>query len=150
MRRFDWNYDHEPYLVIRGEGGTFDMRPSNTMLYLFDDEHRHADHIFRAISENEEVYQGFRIWRTLIDKVLGEDSFDDMTAEMREHDFPVAPDREPSELDVKAWQDYTGQEYEPDYAAHDNLIVMRAVKNLDAHWRYVEPDWRAEQGYGTA
>ena len=52
MSRFDWNFDgasHEHFLVIRGDNGRFDMRPSNTTLYLFEDEHRHADHIFRAI-----------------------------------------------------------------------------------------------------
>ena len=43
---FSWNYDDEPYILIRNGEDRIDLRPSNTILYLFSELHKDADHIF--------------------------------------------------------------------------------------------------------
>ena len=134
LQMFSWNYDDEPYILIRNGEDRIDLRPSNTLLYVFDDIHKDADHIFRIIGETEHNITGFRIWRSLVDKALGEDMFDKMCDELHEHGFDHADDTEPSEYDIKAWEDYTGLSY--DCRPVIESIVQKAVDGLGSEIAY--------------
>ena len=131
---FSWQYDDEPYVTIRNDEDKFDLRPSNTILYVFDELHSDADHIFRIVEDTGETYMGFRIWRSLVDKALGDDMFDNMCDELHEHGFDHADDTEPSEYDIKAWEDYTGLSY--DCRPVIEIIVQKAVDGLDSEIAY--------------
>lgn len=132
---FSWNYDDEPYILIRNGEDRIDLRPSNTLLYVFDDIHKDADHIFRIIGETEHNITGFRIWRSLVDKALGEDMFDKMCDELHEHGFDHAEDTEPSTLDIQAWEQFTGLSYTSRPVIEN--IVDKAMAQLDAEWAYI-------------
>lgn len=54
--------------------------------------------------------------------------------ELHEHGFDHSEDTEPSEYDIKAWEDYTGLSY--DCRPVIESIVQKAVDGLDSEIAY--------------
>lgn len=60
--------------------------------------------------------------------------FDKMCDELEMHDFDYSDDTEPSEYDIKAWEDYTGLSY--DRRPVIETIVSNAMDGLDSEIKY--------------
>ncbi len=58
---FNWQYDDEAYIYVRNDEDKLDLRPSNTLLYLFNELNQDIDHIYRVIEYNGETTMGYRI-----------------------------------------------------------------------------------------
>lgn len=141
---FPWLHDeHGDYMIFRSESGDFNLRPETTRMYLFPDQPQ-ADHIFIFTHEQDDMVMGARIWRETLDDALGDGAFGALCDQLFERGFDCADDEEPSELDIKAWEQSFGREYErPDPF---EKIVALAIANLDAEWAYYsqEPGWQPE------
>lgn len=131
---FSWKYDQEHFIYISNGESRYDIRPSNTLLYSYDEIHSDADHIFRIVGETETSTMGLRIWRNVIDSVFGEDSYDEAVEEFLEHGFEMDDSDEPAPSDIKAWEQYTGISY--DCRPVIERIVTQAMDGLEAEARY--------------
>ena len=135
---FDCQYDDEAYIYVRNDVDKLDLRPSNTLLYLFNELNQDIDHIYRVIEYNGETTMGYRIWRCLVDKALGDDMFDKLCQEMIDHGFDTADEEEPEPLDIEAWETFTGLRYENRPVI--SRLVEREMSNFDTEFKYYLSD----------
>lgn len=136
-----WHYDAEGYYIkISTDIGPYEIRDTNSAIYTHTEDPR-LDHVFVRIDEDEETMYGFRLWRDLVNKVLGKGAYDALVEQMRQHDFYEEVADYPLESDVEMWEEYTKQEY----VRPNNIerLVELAMRHLDAEWDYYqdEPGW---------
>lgn len=143
-----WNEDEEGhYLAFRTNEGLYEVRRSNTDLYLHGLGHTAIDHLFIEIEDNGETSTGYRLWRGLFDNALGEGMFDVCTEEMTERGFLVIWSDVPTGQDIHYWQEYYQQEYQPveppapKPVNEIDCIVGRLTAHLAEAWKYYEPEW---------
>jgi len=94
------NPEGEPYFPFNSQVGHHDACPNNTAIYLHPFENKGVDHIFVAIGETEETYEGIFLWRIVVGEM-----FDDLVEEMQE-DFQVVIADEVGPQDQKAFDGY--------------------------------------------
>lgn len=140
--QFPWKCDAEgEYLIFRVSDDTvFEIRDDNSLLYLFPGESE-IDHVFIPTHEDEDCWYGYRLWRRDLDEVLGKGAFTALCDQMFDKGFEVAPDEEPSELDIKCWEERFGENYR---AKTNDTIVALAVSHLDEEWKYYDKEWHED------
>ena len=134
------------YLNLRTEMGVFELRPSNTFVFVPEDPaHERLSHIYRVTEEHEDGFNGFYMWREQMAKV-GKD-LDVLVTELQAHGFETIEFDEIDPHDIEAWEDYHETEYTigTKVVQSEDDIVLNATKDLDAEWRWYEGEW----GNGT-
>lgn len=139
QHQFPWQRDQQgEYLNIRSEHGLYEIRQENTLMYLFPDQ-PDADHIFIYSHEDEGAVYGARIWRIAFDDILGAGAFGSLYDQMFDRGFEMAPDEEPSPLDIQSWENHFQREYVKPNPI--DKIVELALRNFDDAWRYYSEEW---------
>lgn len=136
---FNWHYDTEPYLKLSIDDGVTEIRPSNTFMFIYPEIHEDADHIFHILEETETGYNGYRIWRAVIDNALGGDGFQDMCDELHEHGFEHIDDDEPAPDDIEAWEKHTSMLYTARPVI--SRIVQREMEDFESKEYYYLSEW---------
>lgn len=137
-----WQQDSEGYYIrFVNHDGKYDIRDTNSALYLHADDPR-VDHLFVMLYEDEDSMHGFRIWRGMIDQVMGEGAFNEMVNQMRDHDFAIILADTPTAQDIEFFEDYTNEEYVAPNPI--DRIVELAMRNFELEWAYYsqEPGWQ--------
>jgi hypothetical protein len=97
-----WQSDAESYyLKIRTEVGVYELRPTDTLIFRFDDENRDLDHIFRVTGEDENCLRGFRMYRYQLEEKGF--NFDQFCLEMRQREFEEVYEAEPNQEEIEAY-----------------------------------------------
>lgn len=136
---FPWQYDTEHFLRVASDHGQLEMRPSNTEVYMYTDDHE-LDHIYvRMEWLDDDTSRGYRLFRELCDR-LGEGAFDALVEQLIDHGYDLAPDEEPLQSDIDAWESVFKREYLPNKI---DKVVKFAMEHFTEEWEYYqdEPGW---------
>ena len=136
-----WKMDNEGYYINISNGTHgYQMRESNSAIYSHSEDPR-LDHVFVMIGEDDDQMYGLRLWRGLIEQIIGKGAFDVMVNQMRQHDFAEILADYPTDQDIEFYEDWTKEEYQRPNPI--DKIVELAMSNFEAHWEYMqgEPGW---------
>lgn len=152
-REFPWQEDEEgDFLYLKTQQGYFELRPYDTFIFEpLNVAYQGLRHVYHATEELEDSYNGFYIWKKLFESYGY--NFDVFVEELKDHNYHTETFTEPDPRDLRAYQKAHGEPFVPSYEdvwkldlmEHDK-IVERAVRNLDEHWYYIEPEWSEEYG----
>ncbi len=140
FRRINWLEDEYGSLFnIRTEMGIYDIRPENTAIFQFGDQL--LDHIYRITGEEENCFNGFRIYRYQLEN-FGYD-FDQVIDDMTHKGFQLVYDEEPNQEEIDAYinagNDYPIVEKTPILTNADAIL-----QNYDAEFNYYLGDENGE------
>ena len=138
---FPWQEDHEgEYLLLRTNSGRYELRQTDTDLYIFPN-YIEGDHIWHEVEcdNDEEVAQGFRMFKSDVD-ILGEGAYEALVDDMKQRYFTQIVADEMSEYDKQAFINKFG--HEPEKADLIGRVVDLALKNFDDGWRYYSEEWQ--------
>lgn len=145
MGMINWKYDEsgEQYFIINSGDYHIEVFEDVTTIFKHPLEHQRLDHIFVEVTP--EADQGFFIWRKLVEKALGDGSFDDITDEMADRGYAIAFMSEPEPGDIKAWEKNFG-DYRPDFTPVHEDYIAKSMYLIDMAWKYYQPEWKEEFG----
>jgi hypothetical protein len=102
QRRVHWFEDEDGYYYkIKTELGTYELRPEDTCIFKFSDEHRDLDHIYRVTEEREDSVFGFRLYRYQLENKGF--NFDQVCLEMQEREFDECYEDYPNQEEIDAY-----------------------------------------------
>jgi hypothetical protein len=140
--QYPWYYDEDgPYLWFKTDKGTYQIRRYNTWIYApTSPEHIELTHFFISVSESEDQYDGFHIFKKQFED-CGMD-FDTFLAELRTQGFHTEFFDEPSIEDLNAYEKVYKQAYVPQNAME--MYIAKCVAKLDDEWVYYagEDGWK--------
>jgi len=140
MGFINWQSDeYGEFFIVRNHDYVSEVRAENTMLYRHSEEHRNLDHFFtRLEEENKCVY----IWRKLVEKALGEDAYDRMYLEMRDHGIEEEFMDKPCQDDIDAYEDQFNEEYKPiSKESIIDKIISKSMASFEEEWKYYYKEW---------
>lgn len=91
--------DGEPFYGFTTQLGDMHATRFNSTLFLHDFEHAGVDHLFIALSEDEDNFHGVFLWRAMMNKIIDPEFFPQLASELQGQEWDTLICDTPSEPD---------------------------------------------------